>query len=481
MWRTILGGKIWRGELINRSNNGSVYNEEMTITPIQNGPEKITHFIAIKQDITERKRVEEHTRMLSNAVENSPDLVGMTGPEGGIVYVNRALREALQFSEEELLGKHFQNILSMNNSPKLLQEIQNKARNRADGEVSVLCPGRREPISRCCSVPALSREVMAEYLESLELRRISRSVSALSRNSSSRTLSLRRRLRPRLMPSWPWMRPIEVILSNRQFAAMWSVPPGMILAGDDAKLLQYVTDQIEDPHRFLEKVAHLYTHREEKSLDEVRLKDGRVLDRYSSPLIDSAAMYHGRIWYFRDITERVKSEERLQLWSRVLDQSGEGIFVCDKDERILMVNRAFERLTGFSADDAVGKTPRILQSGLQNRAFYADMWKSVLETGMWRGEMWNRRKTGEVYVEWLSISAVRDREGSVAHFIGIFSDITVRKQAEERIVHLAHYDALTDLPNRVLLMDRLSQLTKAAIEAGPRSRLCSSILIASRR
>ena len=192
------------------------------------------------------------------------------------------------------------------------------------------------------------------------------------------------------------------------------------------------------------------------------MKDGRVLDRYSSPLIDSAGTYRGRIWYFRDITERVKAEERLQLWSRVLDQSAEGIFVCDPQERILLVNKAFEKLTGFSADEAVGKTPRILQSGRQDRAFYADMWKSVLETGTWRGEMWNRRKSGELYVEWLSISAVYDRKGAVTHYVGIFSDITVRKQAEERMVHLAHYDALTDLPNRVLLMDRLNQLTKAA-------------------
>ena len=129
---------------------------------------------------------------------------------------------------------------------------------------------------------------------------------------------------------------------------------------------------------------------------------------------------------------------------------------------ILLVNTAFEKLTGFSADEALGKTPRILQSGRQDRAFYADMWKSVLETGSWQGEMWNRRKSGELYVEWLSISAVYDHKGAVTHYVGIFSDITVRKQAEERMVHLAHYDALTDLPNRVLLMDRLNQLTKAA-------------------
>jgi PAS domain S-box-containing protein len=193
-------------------------------------------------------------------------------------------------------------------------------------------------------------------------------------------------------------------------------------------------------------------------------KDGKQIhiDLAPSPMKDATERIVGVSTIARDITERVKAEEQLRLWSRVLDQSAEGIFICDPQEQILLVNAAFEKMTGFSADEALGKTPRILQSGRQDRAFYADMRKSVLETGSWQGEMWNRRKSGELYVEWLSISAVYDHKGTVTHYVGIFSDITVRKRAEERMVHLAHYDALTDLPNRVLLMDRLNQLTKAA-------------------
>ena len=166
--------------------------------------------------------------------------------------------------------------------------------------------------------------------------------------------------------------------------------------------------------------------------------------------------------YEKMYAERVEAEERLRLWSRVLEQSGEGIFVCDPHERILLVNTAFEKLTGFSADEALGKTPRMFQSGRQDRAFYADLWRSVAETGAWCGEMWNRRKSGELYVQWLSIGAVRDPKGVVTHYVGIFSDITIRKQAEDRLVHLAHYDALTDLPNRILLLDRLNELIKSA-------------------
>jgi diguanylate cyclase (GGDEF)-like protein/PAS domain S-box-containing protein len=202
-----------------------------------------------------------------------------------------------------------------------------------------------------------------------------------------------------------------------------------------------------------------------KHYETVRVrKDGKQIpiDLTISAINDATGSVVGVSTIARDITERIRAEERLQLWSRVLDQSAEGIFVCDPQERILLVNTAFEKLTGFSGDEAIGKTPRILQSGRQDRTFYADMWKRVLETGTWSGEMWNRRKSGELYIEWLSISAVYDPKGVVTHYVGIFSDITVRKQAEERMVHLAHYDALTDLPNRVLLIDRLNQLIKAA-------------------
>jgi diguanylate cyclase (GGDEF)-like protein/PAS domain S-box-containing protein len=168
------------------------------------------------------------------------------------------------------------------------------------------------------------------------------------------------------------------------------------------------------------------------------------------------------ITHVQDITERVKAEERMKLWAQVLDQSAEGIVICDPQERILLVNKAFEKLTGFAAEEVLGKTPRILQSGRQDSAFYADMWKSVLATGSWQGEVWNRRKSEETYAEWLSISAVHDSQTVLTHYVGIFSDITVHKRNAERMAHLTHYDTLTDLPNRALLMDRLNQLTKAA-------------------
>lgn len=461
MWRTILEGRAWHGELVNRRKDGSLYEEEMTITPLRDSSGEVTHFVAVKQDITTRKRTDERLSLLSQVIENTSEFIGLGDTNSNITFANQAWLRALGYSEQELVGQSFHFILSPNNSANLLGEIDAKTfeggwrgeclQRRKDGTdlPVLLSTGRltnRE--GHFAGVFGIARDITERKSAEQEILFKNTLLEAQAETTIDGILAADETN--------------KIILSNRQFATMWGVPPTMLHAGDDNQLLQYVTNQIENPEQFLERVKYLYDHREEKAKDEIRLKDGRILDRYSSPLIDSAAKYCGRIWYFRDITEHIKAEERLQLWSRVLDQSAEGIFVCDPQERILLVNKAFEKLTGFSADEAVSKTPRILQSGRQDRAFYADMWKSVSETGTWNGEMWNRRKNGEFYVEWLSISAVYDHKGAVAHYVGIFSDVTVRKQAEERIVHLANYDALTDLPNRVLLMDRLNQLTKAA-------------------
>lgn len=156
-----------------------------------------------------------------------------------------------------------------------------------------------------------------------------------------------------------------------------------------------------------------------------------------------------------DITKSKLAEEMLRLSSTVFNTVDEAILVSDADNRIIMVNPAFTRVTGYSPEDVIGENPRLLSSGKHDAAFYREMWKQLAATGSWCGEMWNRRKNGEIYVEWASIKQVHDTHGKLTHYIAAFSDITLRKENEENIRHQAQYDALTDLPNRVLLFDRL--------------------------
>jgi PAS domain S-box-containing protein len=160
--------------------------------------------------------------------------------------------------------------------------------------------------------------------------------------------------------------------------------------------------------------------------------------------------------------ERKEAEERSRLWESLLEQSAEGIVICDARQRILLVNAAFERVTGFSSAEILGKTPRRLQSGRQDRDFYASMWRSVAKTGCWSGELCNKRRNGEFYVEALIVKAVYDRAGTLTHYVRIFSDITEKRVIEARAAHLAEYDSLTELPNRALLAKRLEDLADLA-------------------
>ena len=183
----------------------------------------------------------------------------------------------------------------------------------------------------------------------------------------------------------------------------------------------------------------------------------------------------GEVAYFaglvNDITERRQADEQLRI-AAVAFESKEAMMVTDAGCVILKVNQAFTENTGYTAEEAVGQTPSLLQSGRHSEDFYREIWEAVRRTGSWQGEVWDRRKNGEVYPAWLTISAVMGAEGSVTNFIGTHYDITERKKAEEKIEVLAFFDQLTGLPNRTLLRDRLRQ----AMRSSARSHRYSALL-----
>ncbi|THF63413.1 EAL domain-containing protein [Pseudothauera rhizosphaerae] len=178
----------------------------------------------------------------------------------------------------------------------------------------------------------------------------------------------------------------------------------------------------------------------------------------------------------RDLEERIdalhRAQNDLNLYATVFTNAAEGMTITDGEARIVAVNPAFTQITGYALDDIAGRTPAVLGSGRQDKTYYREMWATLAREGQWQGEIWNRRSNGEVYPEWLSITAVFSADGSPAHYIGIFSDITERKAAEARIHHLAHHDPLTNLPNRILLQDRLEQ----AILQSRRNRRHAAVL-----
>ncbi|MEW8626847.1 MAG: diguanylate cyclase [Candidatus Thiodiazotropha sp.] len=159
----------------------------------------------------------------------------------------------------------------------------------------------------------------------------------------------------------------------------------------------------------------------------------------------------------RDVTERKKTEEQLRLSHQVMASATEGILITDKQERIVSVNNAFTEITGYSAEEAIGEKPVLLKSGKHSEEFYQAMWSEINSKGFWQGEIWNRRKDGALYVEWLGISAVLDQHGDITNYVGIFTEMTQRKDQQAELERLAFYDPLTGLANRLLLQDRLEQ------------------------
>jgi diguanylate cyclase (GGDEF)-like protein/PAS domain S-box-containing protein len=370
------------------------------------------------------------------------------------------------------------------------------------------------------------------------------------------------------------------VFFNQQFIDLWCVTEELVTMKDDQAALNHALTQLEDPEIFLNKVQELYATPCADSFDTLKFKNGKIIERYSTPQrIDNKVV--GRVWSFRDITERKKAEialhseneknlallhnasdgihildtdgnvievsdsfckmlgyqrhemigmnvsqwdamyvgdelrqvvrqqfkdkvraqfesrhrrkdgslfdvevsgfplelegkpvlfnssrditerknaeKSIQLAASVFSHAREGIMITEPDGTIIDVNMAFSHITGFSREEVLGKNPRILSSGRQGRDYYTAMWAGLVDKGYWHGEIWNRRKDGEIYAEMLTISSVINSQGGIGHYVALFTDITAIKEQQRQLEHIAHYDALTNLPNRVLLADRLQQ------------------------
>lgn len=161
-------------------------------------------------------------------------------------------------------------------------------------------------------------------------------------------------------------------------------------------------------------------------------------------------------------------KENLCLADRIIDASAEAIMVTDDRNLIVRINPAFTRITGYTAEEAIGKSPSLLSSGKQSARFYEDMWFALKHRGYWQGEIWNKRKSGEIYAEWVSINILRDESNRITNHVAFFSDITLQKESHAQMRRLAHFDSLTGLGNRLLMRDRLSQAMSAAKKANRR-------------
>jgi len=246
------------------------------------------------------------------------------------------------------------------------------------------------------------------------------------------------------------------LYANRQVCELWGCGPDDVVGAGDEKFFDAATAaRLRDNDRHVLDRGEVLKYEETNTVAAT----GTTASYWSVklPLRHEDGSIYALVGISTDITDRKKAEEKLRLAAKVFTAANEGITITDARGIIIDVNPTFCEITGYSREEIIGQNPRVLGSGRQSSEFYKEMWAALAEAGHWKGEIWNRRKNGELYAERLTISAVRDEAGNTSNFIGLFSDITQYKHQQEALELMAHYDELTHLPNRVLFSDRFNR------------------------
>jgi two-component system NtrC family sensor kinase len=219
---------------------------------------------------------------------------------------------------------------------------------------------------------------------------------------------------------------------NRRFVEMWHIPFSLVEAREDAAVIAACTAQMQDPEGFLSKVRELYASPRDVSFDVIEFRDGRAFERYSHPQVMDGVPV-GRVWSFHDITNRRRAEERLLKLSGVVEQTADSVLITDAEGRIEYVNPAFTVLTGYSDDEVLGQSPRLLKSGQHNDEFYQDLWDTILAGQIFHAVLVNRKKDGEFYYADTTITPIRDAGGRLTHFVSTEQDITSHRELEAQL------------------------------------------------
>ncbi|HEV2426139.1 MAG TPA: PAS domain S-box protein [Terriglobia bacterium] len=445
LWRTILSGGVWQGELINRRKDGTTYLEEMTIAPVRDSSGALTNFVAIKRDVTERREAQEALRTseekFRQLAENTHEVFFVGTPEPlRVTYVSPAYEEIWGRPSQELYDRPVSWIESIHPEDRgraaaVFEESRQCA--ATDTEYRILRPDgsvrwiRNRTFPLCDGdgcfyrVVGTAEDVTERKLAAEAILFKNALLEAQSQTTLDGVLAVNEES--------------QIVLYNKQFALLWEVPDTILAAGDDAALLERVTSKIEDPDAFLARVRYLYAHQGERSHDELKLKDGRTIDRYSAPLVDSNGTHRGRIWYFRDITERKRHESELAyertLFQALMDNVPDTIYFQDVDCRFMRVNKAQAKMLGIADPaEAIGKTDfDFFPADFARDCYEAE--KKLVESGQPIIGAVQQLIRPDGNRQWLSTTEVpiRDAGGRVFGFVGVSRDVTDRKLAEAEL------------------------------------------------
>ena len=477
MWTRLKAGEVWKGEFINKRKDGSEFVELALISPVQQPDGSISHYLGIKEDITERKRLErqlsEQLAFTQSVIDAEINGIAVCHEIAEAPYVqftvwNRSMEHLTGYSLQEINVLGWRQILDRGPDPKnlageMMRRIGNGEHLLGEEWTIIRKTGEQRIVqlhTTQCSHDDNGAHVLAVMNDITERKQM----EVRLKDSESRLRAI--------IENEPEC--IKILDAEGRLVQMNPAGLRMIEADHAEQAIgQLVLDLIAPEHR--EAFAELHDRviagkSAQLEYEIIGIKGGRRwVDTHAVPMKEADGQTV-HLAVTRDIQERKQAEHQLRIAATVFE-SQEGMMVTDANQIILRVNKAFTRITGYTAMDALGKKPRMLKSGRHDQAFYEAIWANLHKTGNWEGEIWNRRKNGEIYPEYLAIAAVKNPNGVVTHFVGTLTDITLRKASEEEIERLAFYDPLTQLPNRRLLQERLKSALASSHRSGQKGAL----------
>jgi diguanylate cyclase (GGDEF)-like protein/PAS domain S-box-containing protein len=475
MWQSIKEGNVWKGVVTNKHKSGVFYQEELTITPIFNLQGEITHFIGFKEDITQKENLKnsllKSESRFRELFEQAPLPYQSLNKDGIILDINRAWLEHFGYTKEEVLGHSYAEFIMpsslevlMKNFPTLLSsgsidgpEFEFITKNRGTRWVQVQGRTSKDENGNFLHTHCILSDITEQKSFIEELTHNEQKFKELFVNAPFAYQSLDTQG--------------NILEVNKKWTQLTGYTREEVLGKFIGDFLAEESLKDLSP-AFSNFIQNGYVHNQPFVLVRKNNKNIHVEVNGSITYSDANVPLHTHCILFDMDEKQAIKQERLEIES-VFENTHEGIMVTDKHQKITRINRAFTKLTGYTQEDVIGKTPSFLKSGQHKEDFYATLWQKIEADGYWHGEIWNRKKNGELYPELLSINEVKNIHEDVVNYVGVFSDITQQKLSEQEFEHLAHHDALTQLPNRLLLLSSL----EGSIKEYKRNHSISALLL----
>lgn len=450
-YRRLLAGNEIRSEYQILHADGSIRWIKIHANPIVASEGKIHISAGVAEDVTERHRLhtdlEHETERLRRVLANMPDVAWTSDQSGRTLYVSPKIEEILGYTNQEIYAEGKGLVRSFIH-PDDFRRVAQAFRALFESKTTF---DEEFRVRRKDGQWVWIRDRALRTYEENGIRFADGSITDITQRKQSeielqsKTALLEAQINSTIDGILVIDENGQRILHNERLTEMFSIPAHLLQCTDDRPMLNYVVGLMADPGGFLSRVEHLISHPMETSREEIELRDGAILDRYSSPVVDKAGKHYGRIWTFHDITARKRNEDKLRQLSLAVEQSPVAVMITDPNGDIQYVNRKFTESTGYSHEEVLNQNPRFLNSGYLSRESYAEMWQTILGGKEWRGKLRNRRKNGDLFWEDATITPILDPTGKISHFLAVKEDVTNQMEIEAQLRQAQKLEAIGQL------------------------------------